>query len=75
MGFIVIGALVQFHELSLLRFSWTRFRPFILILAGLSLIWSRLEARKISGVRGTLSGAGSRDTVNEYALFGGVEDG
>ena len=44
-----------------------------MILAGLSLIWSRLEARKISGVRGTLSGAGSRETVNEYALFGGVE--
>ncbi|MGB2628714.1 MAG: DUF5668 domain-containing protein [Candidatus Acidiferrum sp.] len=73
MGFVVIGALVQFHELSLLRFSWATVWPFILILAGLSLIWSRLEARKISGVRGTLSGAGSRETVNEYALFGGVE--
>ena len=72
-GFIVIGTLIQLHQLHVLRFSWANVWPFILIFAGLSLIWSRLEARKISGISGTLSGASSRETVNEYALFGGVE--
>ena len=72
-GFLVAGALLQLHLLGVLRFSWATVWPFLLILAGLSLIWSRLEARKLSGVEEMLSGGASRETVNEYALFGGVE--
>ncbi|HMD42832.1 MAG TPA: DUF5668 domain-containing protein [Candidatus Acidoferrum sp.] len=73
-GFIVVGALVQLHQLGFLRFSWGTIWPLILILAGISLIWSRFEARRAPGMQGTLSsGTTGRDTVNEYALFGGVE--
>jgi predicted membrane protein len=73
-GFIIAGVLVQFHQLGFLSFSWGTVWPFILIFAGISLIWSRLEARKIPGIQGALSsGTTGRDTVNEYALFGGVE--
>jgi predicted membrane protein len=85
-GFIVVGGLVQLHQLGLIGLSWGTIWPFILILAGAALIWGRFEARNIPGIPGadgtpgvpgmpgTLSSGGSgRDTVNEYALFGGVE--
>ena len=73
-GFIVVGALVQAHQLGFLVFSWGTVWPFILIFAGISLIWSRFGARKIPGLEGTISsGTAGGDTVNEYALFGGVE--
>ena len=74
-GFIVVGALVQAHQLGFIAaFSWGTAWPFILIFAGVSLIWSRFEARKSPGLQGSISsGTTGGDTVNEYALFGGVE--
>jgi predicted membrane protein len=80
-GFIVVGAIVQLHHLGLIGLSWNTIWPLILIVAGIALIWSRFfDAPKmpgmpaVPGMAGTLSsGATGRDTVNEYALFGGVE--
>lgn len=80
-GFIVVGAIVQLHEFGLIGLSWGTIWPFILILAGIALIWSRFfdtprmpGMPAMPGMPGTLSSGGnSRDTVNEYALFGGVE--
>lgn len=77
-GFILVGSLLQVHELGYLGLSWGTIWPFILILAGVSLIWSRFESPRIPGapnapgMPGALA-SGGRDTVNEYALFGGVE--
>jgi predicted membrane protein len=75
-GFIVVGGIVQLHQLGLIGLSWATVWPFILIFAGVALIWSRFEKPKmpgIPGMPGTLASGGGRDTVNEYALFGGVE--
>jgi predicted membrane protein len=71
-AFILVGLLLQLHELGRMGISWGTIWPFILILIGIALIWNRFEAPKIPTVQGSLS-SGGKDTVNEYALFGGVE--
>lgn len=55
--------------------------PLILIAAGIAMIWSRFEMPKFptppvdAGVAGmgTVSGTSGYETLNEYALFGGIE--
>ncbi len=71
-GFILVGALIQLHELGRIGLSWGTIWPFILIFAGVSLIWSRFEGPKVLIMPGSVASGGS-NTVNEYALFGGVE--
>jgi predicted membrane protein len=78
---IVIGVLLQLNQLGYLRLSWGSVWPLILIAAGIAMIWSRFEVPKfptppadagIAGM-GTVSGTSSYETLNEYALFGGIE--
>jgi predicted membrane protein len=71
LGFIFVGLVLQLHELGYTNLAWGAIWPFLLIFAGLQIIWSRFGASRVPGMPGvTSSGA---DTVNEYALFGGVE--
>lgn len=78
---IVIGGLLQLNQLGYLQLSWGSVWPLILIAAGIAMIWSRFEVPKfptppadagIAGM-GTVSGTSSYETLNEYALFGGIE--
>ena len=72
LGFILVGIVLQLHELGYTNLSWNAIWPFLLIFAGLQIIWSRFGAsRVVPGMPGVTSGGA--DTVNEYALFGGVE--
>lgn len=78
---IVIGVLLQLNQLGYLQLSWGSVWPLILIAAGIAMIWSRFEVPNfptppadagIAGM-GTVSGTNSYETLNEYALFGGIE--
>jgi predicted membrane protein len=75
-GFVVVGVVVQLHEVGLIGLSWQTIWPLILIGAGILLIWQRFEMPKApvaGGVPGSpMVGEGS-NMINEYALFGGVE--
>ncbi len=71
-GFILAGLLLQLHELGRIGLSWGIIWPILLIFAGLVIIWKKFETPNIPGVQGSLA-SGGRDTVNEYAMFGGVE--
>jgi len=78
---IVVGVLLQLNQLGYLQLSWGSVWPLILIAAGIAMIWSRFEMPKIpmppgnAGVAGmgTVSGTSSYETLNEYAMFGGIE--
>jgi predicted membrane protein len=78
---VVIGVLLLLNQLGYLQLSWGSMWPLILIAAGIAMIWSRFEMPKfpappvdagIAGM-GTVSGTSSYETLNEYALFGGIE--
>ena len=78
---IVVGVMLQLSQLGYLQLSWGSIWPLILIAAGIAMIWSRFEMPKFptppveAGVAGlgTVSGTSSYETLNEYALFGGIE--
>jgi predicted membrane protein len=75
---IVIGVLLQLSQLGYLRLTWGTLWPVVLIAAGLAMIWSRFEMPKtptptVTAGMGSVSGANSYDTLNEYSLFGGIE--
>ncbi|HZC66419.1 MAG TPA: DUF5668 domain-containing protein [Candidatus Dormibacteraeota bacterium] len=65
---IVLGILFQLDALGVLQFRWSSLWPLALIGAGLVLVWSSLETRRVNFATGD-----SRNSLNEFALFGGVE--
>ena len=78
---IVVGVMLQLSQLGYLQLSWGSMWPLILIAAGIAMIWSRFEMPKfptppvdagVAGI-GTVSGTSGYETLNEYALFGGIE--
>jgi hypothetical protein len=71
-GLILVGAVLQLHELNLTHLSWNAIWPLLLIFAGLQIIWSRFGRPGVPGMPSTVASGGA-DTLNEYALFGGVE--
>jgi predicted membrane protein len=66
---ILFGAGLLLSNLGYVRFRWDDIWPILLIGLGLSLIWGRLEMPKLPPV----SSGGGPNTINEFALFGGVE--
>ncbi len=71
-GCILVGGLLLLNKLGLIGLSWGTLWPFILIVIGASMIWSRFEMPKLPGSPGTVASTGG-DTLNEHALFSGVE--
>jgi predicted membrane protein len=71
-GFILVGTVLELHELKFTNLSWNAVWPILLIFAGVQIIWSRFGRPGIPGMPGTVASGGT-DTLNEYALFGGVE--
>jgi hypothetical protein len=65
---IVVGALFQLDSLGIAHFRWSSLWPMAIIAAGLGVMWSTLEARRLGSNPGD-----PRNTLNEFALFGGCE--
>jgi predicted membrane protein len=65
---IVVGILFQLDALGIVQFRWSSLWPLAMIGAGLVLVWSSLETRRVNFAVGD-----SRNSLNEFALFGGVE--
>jgi predicted membrane protein len=69
---ILIGAFLQLHKLGYTRLTLWDIWPVILIAAGVTLIFNRFQFPKRTPFK-PLTTSGSSDTLNEFALFGGVE--
>src|SRR5712664_3537271 len=65
------GVLFQLNELGLAHFRWNDIWPILLIATGLMLMWGAIEARRRPSA--PLPGDDPRTTLNEAAIFGGVE--
>jgi predicted membrane protein len=65
---ILVGGLLLLGNLGYVRLTWSEVWPIILIGAGLALIWSRFEMPKLPPMS-----SGGPNTINEFAMFGGVE--
>jgi predicted membrane protein len=72
-GIIMItgGALLQLNELGIWHLRWNDIWPIFLIAVGLILMWGAIEARKRPPL--PLDGGDPRTTLNESAIFGGIE--
>lgn len=69
---IVFGSLLQLNALGYGHFSWGEMWPLALIAGGAFAMWSALQARKMAEGLNANS-ADPRTTLNESAIFGGIE--
>lgn len=65
---IVMGILFQLDTLNIAHVRWGQIWPLFVIGAGLSIIWRTTQSPKIPTASGD-----PRDTLNELAVFGGIE--
>jgi len=65
------GVLFQLNELGIGHFRWNDIWPILLIATGLMLMWGAMEARKSPS--SPPIGGDPRTTLNEVAIFGGIE--
>jgi predicted membrane protein len=65
---LVVGLLFLGNNLDYIRLSWADLWPIALIGAGFAIIWSRFEIPSLPR-----ASSGGPNSINEYALFGGVE--
>ena len=74
---IILGVLFQLDTLGIAHFSWGEIWPIAIIGAGLLVMWSSLQARRVSKVVTDALGGhpetDPRTTLNEVAIFGGIE--
>lgn len=73
---VLLGVLFQLDALGIARFTWGEIWPVAIIGAGLMVMWSSLQARKISTLVGKIAGrpqADPRTTLSEVAVFGAIE--
>ena len=69
---LFFGVLLQLNQLGIGHFSWSEMWPVALIAAGAMAMWSALQARKMTeGLNA--NHADPRTTLNESAIFGGVQ--
>ena len=69
---VVVGGLFLADTLGFLTLSWRDFWPLVLIGAGLLMLWSRLSPPWV-GIPNNHPAAADDGTLNENAIFGGVE--
>jgi hypothetical protein len=69
---IGVGGLFLANNLGLLFLSWNDLWPLVLIGAGLLMLWSRLSPAPF-GAPTIPTGSAHEGTLNETAIFGGVE--
>ncbi|HMI51623.1 MAG TPA: DUF5668 domain-containing protein [Candidatus Saccharimonadales bacterium] len=65
---ILFGAVLQLDQLNIVHFRWSELWPLLVIGAGLSIIWRTMQAPK-----NPVAAGDARDTLNELAVFGGIE--
>lgn len=65
---MVVGTLLLLANLGYFHMTAADFWPIVLIGIGAALIWSRFEMPKLPPVS-----SGGTNTINEFAMFGGVE--
>lgn len=65
----LLGAFLLAQNLGYTTLTWGAVWPLILIAAGMAMIWGRFDLPR---VRPSMEGEG-RDTIQAFALFGGVE--
>jgi predicted membrane protein len=65
---IVAGILLELNALDIAHFRWSSLWPLAIIAAGLMVMWSTLEGRRLSAQNGD-----RRNYLNEFALFGGSQ--
>jgi len=65
---IIVGVLFELDSLGIAHFRWSSLWPLAIIGAGIAVMWTTLEARRIGVAAGD-----PRNTLNEFALFGGIE--
>lgn len=73
---VLLGLIFLLDSLGIAHFSWGELWPIVIIGVGVLVMWSSLRARDISAATGGKpgeSGANPRTTLNEVAIFGGVE--
>jgi len=68
---IAAGVLLQLNELGIAHFRWNDIWPILLIAVGLVLMWGAIEAR--NRPPSSPGGGDPRTTLNESAIFGGIE--
>ena len=69
---LLFGVFLQLSELGIGHFSWGQFWPLLLIAGGVMAMWSALQARRLMPTPSSDTGD-PRDTLNESAIFGGIE--
>jgi predicted membrane protein len=69
---LIFGVLLLLNNLGFGHFSWGEMWPLVLIAAGGLAMWSALQARKATDGLKT-DNADPRTTLNESAVFGGVQ--
>src|SRR5215475_5647057 len=69
---LLFGIFLQLSELGIGHFSWGQFWPLLLIAGGVMAMWSALQARRLMPTASSDTGD-PRDTLNESAIFGGIE--
>ena len=65
----LIGVLFLLDNLGFAHFRWSQLWPLVLILGGILLIWNSLESRN----RDASAAPVGPNTLNELAIFGGIE--
>ncbi|HKV60837.1 MAG TPA: DUF5668 domain-containing protein [Candidatus Acidoferrum sp.] len=73
---VLLGVLFQLDALGIARFTWGEIWPIAIIAVGAMVMWSSLQARKISSFAGKLAGTPQGDprtTLSEVAVFGAIE--
>src|SRR6202043_460334 len=72
---MIIGAFLQLNQLGIVHFQWGDLWPFLLIASGLFMIWGCLGAKwaKWSPAFSLPGDGDPRTTLNEVAIFGGIE--
>lgn len=73
---VLLGVLFQLDALGIAHFGWGELWPVAIIGAGVLVMWSSLRARRISATPGSNPAeteSDPRTTLNEVAIFGGVE--
>jgi predicted membrane protein len=69
---VLFGLFVQLSNLGIGNFTWNQFWPLLLIAAGAMAMWSAIQARKVMH-KAPEGNADPRNTLDESAIFGGVE--
>jgi len=70
--FVIFGIFLLLNQLGVAHFGWGQLWPLLLICAGVSAMWSGLQARRMMD-QAAQQASDPRTTLNENAIFAGVE--